>query len=46
VEEHFGGRQPTDEELRDFLRQRLHAQGRPPEEVDDIMAELDDGSGG
>jgi rhodanese-related sulfurtransferase len=42
VQEHFGDHEPTDEEVRDFLRQRLIDQGRTPEEADDFMARVDE----
>jgi hypothetical protein len=43
VEEHFGDHQPTEEELRSFLRDRLLDEGRSPEEADEIMSRLDEG---
>lgn len=43
VEEHFGDREPSDEEVRTFLRQRLIDQGRTPEEADALMASVEDG---
>lgn len=42
VEEHFGDRQPTDDELRAFLRNRLVEQGRSAHEADALMASLDE----
>jgi len=42
VAEHFGDREPSDAELRSYLRDRLVAEGRSPEEADRFMAELDD----
>ncbi len=46
VEEHFGDREPSEEELRSFLRERLVAEGRSPQEADELMAGMDGGSGG
>lgn len=42
VEDHFGDREPSDAEVRAFLRQRLIDQGRSPGEADALMASLDD----
>jgi len=39
---HFGDREPSDAELRSYLRDRLVEEGRSPEEADRFMAELDD----
>jgi len=39
---HFGDREPSDAELRTFLRDRLVAEGRAPEEADQFMDELND----
>ncbi|MGH9280885.1 MAG: rhodanese-like domain-containing protein [Acidimicrobiales bacterium] len=44
VEEHFGDREPSDDEVRAFLRDRLIEQGRTPEEADHLMASLDEGA--
>lgn len=44
VEEHFGDSEPSDEEVRAFLRDRLVIEGRSPEEADAFMAEIE-GSG-
>ncbi len=41
VAEHFGEREPADEELRSFLRDRLMAEGHSAEEADQFMAEMD-----
>ncbi len=41
VAAHFGDREPPEDELRSFLRDRLVAEGRSPEEADQFMAELD-----
>ncbi len=41
VAAHFGDREPPEEELRNFLRDRLVAEGRSVEEADQFMAELD-----
>ena len=42
VEEHFGDRQPSEEEVGQFLRERLMAEGRSPEEADRILQGADD----
>jgi len=42
VADHFGDSEPSDEELRSFLRDRLVAEGRSPEEADQFMAEIGD----
>ncbi|HEV2767188.1 MAG TPA: hypothetical protein VGV63_05710 [Acidimicrobiales bacterium] len=42
VEEHFGDRQPSEEEVGEFLRERLMAEGRSPEEADRILQGADD----
>ena len=41
VEERFGDREPTEAELRSFLRDRLVAEGRSPEDADRFLDELD-----
>jgi hypothetical protein len=41
VRERFGDEEPDEDELRSFLRDRLVAEGRTPEEADRIMAEMD-----
>ena len=41
VQDHFGDREPSDEEVRTFLRQRLIDQGRSPEDADRFLAEMD-----
>ena len=41
VEERFGDREPSEEELRTFLRERLVAEGRSPEDADAFLDELD-----
>ena len=46
VQEHFGDREPSEEELRSFLRDRLVDEGRSPEEADAVIAKLDDGGDG
>ncbi|HEX2046318.1 MAG TPA: rhodanese-like domain-containing protein [Acidimicrobiales bacterium] len=44
VQERFGvGVEPSEEELRGFLRERLINEGRTPEEADTFLAELGDG---
>lgn len=42
VQEHFGDRQPSEEEVGEFLRDRLVAEGRSPEEADRILQGADD----
>ena len=42
VQEHFGDRQPSEEEVAEFLRNRLVAEGRSPEEADRILQGADD----
>ncbi len=42
VQDHFGDREPSDEEIRSFLRQRLIDEGRSPEEADEFLARMDD----
>jgi rhodanese-related sulfurtransferase len=42
VQERFGvGAQPSEEEIRGFLKERLVSQGRTPEEADKFLAEMD-----
>lgn len=43
VEERFGDREPTEGELRSFLRDRLVAEGRSPEDADRFLDELEAG---
>ena len=43
VEERFGDREPSEEELRDFLRERLVAEGRSAEDADRFLDELEAG---
>lgn len=40
VHEHFGGREPGEEELRGFLRERLLAEGKSESEVDAFLRGL------
>ena len=40
ADEHFAGREPSDEELRAFIRDRLLAEGRSDEEADEILRDL------
>lgn len=44
VNERFGGRQPSEEELRGFLRERLLSEGKTAEEADQFLAEMDRGA--
>jgi len=46
LEERFGGQEPSPAELRAFLRERLLAEGRSPGEADEILDQLEDGTGG
>ncbi len=43
IEERFGDREPTDGELRAFLRDRLVAEGRTEEDADRFLDELQSG---
>lgn len=43
VEERFGDREPDEAELRSFLRDRLVAEGRSPEDADRFLDELEAG---
>ncbi len=43
VEERFGGREPSPEELRGFLHERLVAEGRSAEDADRFLDQLDAG---
>ncbi|MDP1806368.1 MAG: rhodanese-like domain-containing protein, partial [Acidimicrobiales bacterium] len=44
VQEHFGvGVQPSEEEIRGFLRERMISEGKSPEEADAFLAEMDKG---
>lgn len=38
AQEHFGDREPTEEEMLGFLRDRLISEGRTPEEADEFLA--------
>lgn len=40
VQEHFGDSEPSDKEVRAFLRDRLIRQGRSPEEADEVISGL------
>lgn len=46
VHEHFGDRQPSDDELEAFFRDRLKAEGKTPTEVDTFFAEMQKNAGG
>jgi CBS domain-containing protein len=39
---HFGDREPSKDELRAFLRERLVGQGRSAEEADKVLAEIEE----
>ena len=41
IAERFGDREPSQDELRAFMRERLLGQGRSPEEADRMLAEMD-----
>lgn len=43
IEERFGDREPSEDELRDFLRQRLVSEGRSQEDADRFLDELQPG---
>ena len=43
IEERFGDREPSEEELRRFLRERLVAEGRSEEDADRFLDELQSG---
>ncbi len=43
---HFGEREPSEEELRAFLRDRMLAEGRSPEEAARFLEELESGEDG
>ena len=45
VQEHFGDREPSDEEVMAFLRDRLIAEGHTPEEADHFLATMHEGLG-
>lgn len=40
MQQHFGDREPTDDELQQFLADRLRAEGRSEEEIQQIMREI------
>lgn len=42
VSERFGEREPSEGELRAFLRERMIAEGRTPEEADAVLARMDE----
>ena len=41
VQEHFGDREASEEEMQAFLRQRLIDEGKTPEEADKFLADMD-----
>jgi len=43
VKDHFGDREPSEEEILGFLRQRSIDQGKTPEEVDALLASMETG---
>ena len=42
VQEEFGDTDPSDDEVRAFLRRRLVDEGRTPDEADEFLARMDD----
>lgn len=40
MQQRFGDREPSEEELQEFLAERLRAEGRSEEEVQQIMQEI------
>ncbi|HWC11991.1 MAG TPA: rhodanese-like domain-containing protein [Acidimicrobiales bacterium] len=40
VQEHFGDHEPSEEEIRAYLRQRLIGEGHSPAEADEVMARI------
>ncbi len=42
VQEHFGDRQPSEEDVRAFLRERLIAEGKTPDEADELLENMSD----
>lgn len=40
AQKRFGDREPSHEEMRDFLRERLINEGRTPEEADEFLANM------
>jgi rhodanese-related sulfurtransferase len=40
VQEHFGDHEPSEEEIRAYLRERLLSEGHNPEEADEVMARV------
>ena len=44
VQEHFGDREPSEDEIRSFLRDRLVSEGKSPEEADEFLARMDEES--
>ncbi len=45
VSDHFGDREPSEDDIRSFLRERLIADGRSPEEADRALAAMADDQG-
>ncbi len=43
VKEHFGDREPSEEEIRGFLRQRMIDQGKSADQADKFLATMDTG---
>jgi rhodanese-related sulfurtransferase len=41
IEDHFGGRAASEDEVRAYLRQRLIDEGRTPEEADEFLVPMD-----
>ena len=40
VQEHFGDREPSEAEIRDYLRDRLISEGHSPDQADEAMARV------
>ena len=40
IQRHFGDHQPSEQEIRAYLRKRLVDEGRSPEEADEVMARI------
>lgn len=40
MQQRFGDREPTEKELQEFLAERLRAEGRSEEEIQQIMREI------
>ena len=45
IQEHFGDHEPSDDEVRAFLRERMIEEGKSPEEADRLLAGSDSAEG-